>query len=134
MIPSQNLTILFFAASVFSSQRVPANFQHFQKHLGSVAERIDARAFAMSPCHRDFHCFELELFRQIQQFRIEAPPFNVLQWENRLGGRAGKGFKTALRILETQAQYHSQQQVENPSEELSVKRLALGLQITLQPA
>jgi hypothetical protein len=53
----------------------------------------------MSPCHWDFHYFELKILRQRKQCRIEAPPFNVLQQENRVGGTTSKSFEAALRIL-----------------------------------
>jgi hypothetical protein len=88
----------------------------------------------VSPCDRDFHNFELKLFRQIKYFRVEAPPFNLLQREDGLGGMASEGFEAALCILEIEPKYDAQQQVENTSKNLAVKRLPLGLQIALQPA
>ena len=111
---------------------VPANLQHLQKHLGSIAQRANAGAFAVSPGQRDLH--DLNLPGQIEEFRIEAPSFNSLQRENCFRGSTGERFESALRVFEIQTQYYAEQQVENSPEELPVERLTLSLKIAAQPA
>jgi hypothetical protein len=52
------------------------------------------------------HYLELKILRRIKQCRIEAPPFNVLQQENRVGGKTSKSFEAALRILKIEVRYY----------------------------
>ena len=114
-------------AVIFSAECVPANLEHFSKHAASVAQRTDASAFAVGPCHRNLHCLEPELFGQVKQFRIKAPALDLLQRENYPSRPAGKGLKSALCVFELEAQRKAQHEIENPPEELAVERLAFSL-------
>src|SRR5439155_19237940 len=119
---------------IFSGQRIPANLYHFSKHANPIAQRTDARAFAVCPCNRHFGNLQTELFRQVEQFGIEAPAFHRLQRKNCLRGSTCERLEAALRVPEGEAQRDAQHQIKNSAEQLPVEWLPLALQITAQPA
>src|SRR6266487_2390110 len=88
---------------IFSGQRIPANLYHFSKHANPIAQRTDARAFPVCPCNRTFVNIQPELFRQVEQFGIEAPAFHRLQRKNRLRGSTCERLEAALRVPEGEA-------------------------------
>ena len=119
---------------VLSGHVIPADAQHLDKHAGAVDQWMDTRAAAVSPGDGDFLHFEFKFSRQEESLRIESPALDFLQGEDRLHRRLLKGFETALRIFEFQAERDAQHQVENSAEDLTVEGLALGLGFGAQPA
>src|SRR5581483_750416 len=90
-------------AAVFSCQGVPADFERLAQHAYSIAYRAEPRAGTMRPLHRNFGRDEAQTFGEEEQFRVESPPLNPLQRENRRGSTAGECFESALRVFEAQA-------------------------------
>src|SRR5690348_6303922 len=122
------------SAVVLSGQVVPADSQHLLEHARAINEGVDAGVSAVSPCDRDFRYLEAEFAGEEKNLGIESPALDLLPRENRLGRRAFERLESALRVGELKSQCDSQKQVEDASEELTVQRLALSLQLGAQPA
>src|SRR5919198_401555 len=119
---------------VLAGQVIPANAQQFDEHLQSVCERVDFGALVVCPFHRYLDGDHSGLVAEEQDLGVEPPALDALPRKDGLGRPAGKGFEAALRVFEAQAQNDSQQQVEDTTEELTIERLALGLELGAQPA
>ena len=88
----------------------------------------------MTPYDGNFSHFESQLAREEQDFGVESPALNFLQWKDREGCRSFEGFESTLRIFELEAQGEAQQQIEDSAKHLSVYWLALGLNLSPEPA
>lgn len=95
---------------------------------------MQSRTLAVRPEHGDFFHGKTHTPRQKEDFGIESPALDLLQWENALRGLAAKGLESALGVGIIQAQKQAQDQVEDSSEGLAVERLPLGLKIGAEPA
>ena len=88
----------------------------------------------MSPGDWNFLHFESELAGEEKNLGIESPALDFLQGKDRLGRRPFERLESALRVGELQAERGAQQQIEDASEKLAVKWLALSLQFGAKPA
>lgn len=139
--PSHARTPLFrrdggsnIAASIFPLHRIPANPQDICKHAQAVADGMNAGAFSMRPRYRNFRHNQVVLASKVQEFRIEAPPLDLLVWEDLVGSLPGKSFESALGVFIVQAKNQTESQVEDAAEYLAIKRLAPNLQLGTNPA
>ena len=98
-----------------SSETIPADLQHLERHANSIAEVADLGAIIVLPAHRDLANGEPELAGEKKQLGIESPMFDLLTAEKGLRGLRSEGFEAALRVLEFQAEHYSQQQIEDAS-------------------
>src|SRR5260370_27036479 len=119
---------------MFSRQVMPADAENFNEHAGPSRHAVEGCSATVTPGDRDFLYCEPELARQKKNFGIKSPALNLLQRKDGLCGPALEGFEPALRVRELQPESDSKQHVENASEQLPVQRLALCLQLSLQPA
>jgi len=83
---------------VLPGNGVPADTQNFHEHAHSVAERIEAGAFAVGPQNRDLGDTEAGTPSQKKNFGIESPTFDFLQRKDALGGLPPEGFESTLRV------------------------------------
>src|ERR1019366_582700 len=86
------------------------------------------------PFHRYLDRFQLVLPSQIQQLRIEAPPFDSLPGKDYLDCLPGKRLEAALCVAVIEPENDAQSQVKKPSIELAIERLTLGLHLAFEPA
>src|SRR5579862_245323 len=119
---------------IFSCHRIPADPEHLLKHAGSIDQRIDAGATAVSPGDWNLLNFKSELAGKKKNLRIESPALDLLKRKYHAGGRLFESLESALRVFELQAERDAKQQVEDAAEELAVQRLALSLRFGAQPA
>ena len=95
---------------------------------------MKSRALAVGPQDRDLIHAQAGAPGEEENFRIESPAFNFLQWKNALCRISPKSFESALRVCKTQAQNQTQRKIEDSSECLAIQWLTLGLQFYAQPA
>ena len=81
----------------------------------------------MPPNDGNFFHLESQLAREEQDFGVEPPALNFLQWKDRERCRAFECFESTLRVFEMQAEREAQQQIEDSTKDLTVYWLALGL-------
>src|ERR1700678_3080945 len=86
------------------------------------------------PLDRNLDRAQPELISQKQQLWIEAPALNVLTAENGVRRITRERLEAALRVAILQSEDDAQCQVKQASIELPKPGLALGLQLSLQPA
>lgn len=95
---------------------------------------MDAGVAAVSPGDGDFFDFEAELAGEEKNFRIESPALDLLTREDRIDGGALEGFESALCVGVVEAERETEKEIEDASDDLAVKWLALGLRFGAQPA
>src|SRR5260370_29993610 len=88
----------------------------------------------MRPRHRDFCDFKSKRVGEEEKLGIEAPALDPLPGKDGIGGAAGEGLESALRIFLLEIENNSERQVEDASEKLAMKRLLLNLQCSIHPA
>ena len=81
----------------------------------------------MPPNDGNFFHLESQLAREEQDFGVDPPALNFLQWKDRERCRAFECFESTLRVFEMQAEREAQQQIEDSTKDLTVYWLALGL-------
>jgi len=74
---------------------------------------------------------QTEFIGQKKQLGIEPPALNLLASEDGLDSTAIEGLEPALGIFVFQPQHQTKANVEQSAEELTQKRLALGLKFAL---
>src|SRR5260370_498572 len=88
----------------------------------------------MRPLDRDFCDFKSKPVGEEEKLGIEAPALDALPGKDGIGGAAGEGLESALRIFLLEIENNSERQVEDASEKLAMKRLLLNLQCSIHPA
>src|SRR5260370_24787249 len=88
----------------------------------------------MGPPPRDCGDFKSKPVGEEEKLGIEAPALDPLPGKDGIGGAAGEGLESALRIFLLEIENNSERQVEDASEKLAMKRLLLNLQCSIHPA
>src|SRR5260370_9819613 len=88
----------------------------------------------MRPLDRDFCDFKSKPVGEEEKLGIEAPALDPLPGKDGIGGAAGEGLDSALRIFLLEIENNSERQVEDASEKLAMKRVLLNLQCSIHPA
>ena len=93
---------------VSAQDRVPADLQHLKKHLDTVFDRVDFGTFIVGPLYRDLGDAKSEAPGKEKEFWVESPTFDALAGKDGVGGGAGKGLESALRVFLLQVEDDSQ--------------------------
>src|SRR5260370_2584251 len=88
----------------------------------------------MGPPPRDLRDVNSKPVGEEAQRGIEAPALDPLPGKDGIGGAAGEGVESVLRIFLLEIENNSERQVEDASEKLAMKRLLLNLQCSIHPA
>src|SRR5260370_40565190 len=87
----------------------------------------------MRPLHRDFCDFKSKPVGEEEKLGIEAPALDPLPGKDGIGGAAGGGPETALRIFLLVIENNSERHGENASVKMAMKRLLLKVQCFFYP-
>src|SRR5438270_12352304 len=120
--------------SVLATKSVIAYAQHVPNDAEAVTERMDLGAIIMSPGHGDFSHLEVETSGQKEDLGVKAPPVHFLRWKNSARGLTGESLESALGIFLRKREDAAQEQVKSPTSDLTIKRLANSLSVTIFPA
>src|SRR5215470_643300 len=88
----------------------------------------------MRPLDRHLLHLESEFACKEKNLGIETPALNVLQRKDQLRGSPSERLEPALCVTEMQTKHDAQGEIEDPSVELTIQGLPLGLQFRPQPA
>src|SRR5271163_3812730 len=121
-------------AVIDASKSIPANVRQFLQHFDAIFQVTEAAAFIVTPGDRDLPDGVAALERDEQDFRVETPPLDPLQLEDRIGGITAKCLEAALSVRKWQPHDQTGDRVEASSEHLTVPGLVFCLASSVQPS